>query len=840
VVATFTEEVAGLLPTDYCTQHAIFALSAFDLAVARFLTSNHTVKLATYRCNGFLSGPILSFANLRQMHKTCSIPNEIGIFRKSCSWFDASNTSFMPSKLPFIGPRLTSRDRIRAFSRTFFKLQSIPFVADSPTQCRVLPKSIGDVLIFSKPYGRKPVSMSSASFAASVSASLIATSTFVLLANFAHAQATARSWLSAATSQQINSRSPVDAKRAIAQYENAREATLEVMVDVDELFSHAKDELREITVNDGKVLRVAGKRVVEGQFGARTWVGAVIDEGREYDVFVTALDGHVVGQIKTASSEYELRQLSPGSAGTLVDLAKAGATRFISLERDYVMPPVLEPRTAEDDAKDQKRRIDEKAKPTPQSTIDLLVFYNTDFTTRHVGTAGALTRINNLIAQANVAYDRSDVAITLRLVGTQATTYSNSTSNNTALNAMTPAQRGLAPEFANINSLRDAVGADLVALIRPFDSSAHAGCGIAWVGGGNQSRFSAEYGYAVISEGPSLQGGGAFCTDSTTPHELGHNMGLMHDRQTVLNQNGGAIEFGATNYGFGYVIPGSSPSVGDIMSYSSRGVNCFSSPSVFRQGPVVGTSGGNCGVSPSTGDVLGAAVGTTNSADAAAALNFARVTVSNFRGPVAPPVGITISGTVTNGGSAVPGVTFCMGGATGITCAVTNASTGAYSCTVPSGWTGSIHPRAANVRIPAQRYGSAVTASVSFNFAAQSNSSFPTCNLDIDNNGLLEANVDGAAIMRRLSGVNQTSLTALAGVCAQSSSAAHDFATQNSFNFNVTGGPASLASADGLIILRAMRDQGASSINGAVEAGAARTTWAQIASTLNTTCGTNF
>jgi hypothetical protein len=197
----------------------------------------------------------------------------------------------------------------------------------------------------------------------------------------------------------------------------------------------------------------------------------------------------------------------------------------------------------------------------------------------------------------------------------------------------------------------------------------------------------------------------------------------------------------------------------------------------------------------------------------------------------------SISGTITNGGAAVPGITFCTSG--GATCSVTNASTGAYSCTVPSGWTGSIHPRAANVRIPAQGF-SNVTTGVSRNISAQSNASFPTCNLDIDSNGSLDANVDGVAILRRLLGINQTSLTGLAGVCAQSSSAAHDFATQNSFNFNVTGGPASLASADGLIILRAMRLQGAASINEAVEPGATRNTWAQIQSSLNSTCGTSF
>jgi hypothetical protein len=198
----------------------------------------------------------------------------------------------------------------------------------------------------------------------------------------------------------------------------------------------------------------------------------------------------------------------------------------------------------------------------------------------------------------------------------------------------------------------------------------------------------------------------------------------------------------------------------------------------------------------------------------------------------------TISGTITNGASAVSGLTFCTNGA-GATCAVTNAFTGAYSCSVPSGWSGSIHPRASGARIPAQTFAN-VTANTLRNISAQSNSSFSTCNLDIDNNGLLEPAIDGVAIMRRLSGVSQTSLPALAGVCAQSSSAAHSFATLNSFNFNATGGVGALPTTDGLIIIRAMNGLGAASITGAVEAGAARTTWSSIQSALNGTCGTNF
>ena len=211
-------------------------------------------------------------------------------------------------------------------------------------------------------------------------------------------------------------------------------------------------------------------------------------------------------------------------------------------------------------------------------------------------------------------------------------------------------------------------------------------------------------------------------------------------------------------------------------------------------------------------------------------------------GPPAIGSGIAITGTITNGGSAVSGITFCANTLSGTapTCMVMNACSGAYSCAVPtSGWSGSIHPRASGARIPAQVFAN-VTASVVRNIAAQSNSSFPACNLDIDNNGLLEPAIDGVAILRYLSGVNQAALPALAGACAQSSGAANNYTSTNSFGFNATGGGAALAVTDGAIIVRAMSGAGAASENNLLKGSAVRTSWTSIQQYLNSTCGTGF
>jgi hypothetical protein len=205
----------------------------------------------------------------------------------------------------------------------------------------------------------------------------------------------------------------------------------------------------------------------------------------------------------------------------------------------------------------------------------------------------------------------------------------------------------------------------------------------------------------------------------------------------------------------------------------------------------------------------------------------------------------TISGTITNGAAGVAGVSFCAQPSAGVSCTASNAS-GAYSCTVPSGWTGRLHsPMVGSNRIPAQSFAN-VTSAVTRNVSASSG--VPGCNLDVDNNGLFDAATDGVAIMRRMLGFGQSAFAGLAGTCAANTTASAIYAATNaSYNaagYNATGGSATLPATDGAVILRAMLGLTGSAVtNGlglASEGGASRTSWTNIQSWLNTTCGANF
>ena len=521
---------------------------------------------------------------------------------------------------------------------------------------------------------------------------------------------------------------PLHAKAiVVSNLDSASLLSMEVGQDVD------------IAVGANRVVSLKSERVLLGSDGVRTWIGATADAPRAGRAYVTEVDGYVYGRIVTPETTYIVIVNGPQQPTQVWDLAEMGMTHPVRTKPDYVIPGVLGPSVSARMAAPDKVKV----LPTPQTTIDIMVVYTNALLTRFGSVPLVNARINNLIAQANDSYVRSEVAITLRLVRTESTTYTNANDNLVALNDITSG----AGAFSTIAATRNTYGADLVVLLRPFDYTPQIDCGIAHLGGFGQTTLLSQYGYSVVSEGSDLGGSNFLCRDETLVHEVGHNMGLMHDRGEIMGSNGGNIFYGATSYGFGYVVPSTNPTVGDIMSYSERVVSCFSSPAVYRQGPVVGLSGGSCNVTPTSGDVLGVpANNVANSADAAAALNFVRVAVSNFRSPPSN----TISGTINNGGP-LSGITFCLKSSEAGGSCTASSPAGSYTCTVPAGWSGQLHAAGpTGFRIKPQTFTNVATNLTNQNPIVQA---VGTCSLDVDNNGLIEPSTDGVAILRRMMGL---------------------------------------------------------------------------------------
>jgi len=344
-----------------------------------------------------------------------------------------------------------------------------------------------------------------------------------------------------------------------------------------------------------------------------TWSGVMQGRSSDYRMLLTYSPGASFGRFVTPEGNLVLETV--GNQVMLVDPRAAGGRQFVSATTDARPPPRRnQPRSAAAPSVPNGQPTPQ-ATPTPQTTIDVLVLYSPGLPARIGSVAGALARIDFLVALANQAYVDSEIAITLRLLqATQINGVADNTDNDTELVAITDGT-GV---YSGVQALRDAIGADMVTLIRPFLET-QVNCGNAWIGGFDQTNIALDdiFGYSVVSDGrdPPTGASFSFCPDTTYPHELGHNMGSLHDR---LTEAGKYPPYGAYPYAFGY---GVNNSFTTIMAYGTP----FNDPPALAKfsNPNLLCMGVPCGVSQ---------FNPTQSADDALTLNNTRAAVARWRG----------------------------------------------------------------------------------------------------------------------------------------------------------------------------------------------------------------
>ncbi len=229
----------------------------------------------------------------------------------------------------------------------------------------------------------------------------------------------------------------------------------------------------------------------------------------------------------------------------------------------------------------------------PDVTIDIAVVYTPTAREAAGGAAGIEAEIDLWIAETNQAYAASGVDLRLALVDRSEVAYTE-TGSQDVYRLRDPSDGHL----DEVHALRDRVGADLVHLIVAESSV----CGIA-------ADIGSVFGLTVLE-----------CGGIVFAHEIGHNLGLRHDRFHVqLSEDGAASHpaYGYVNQGmFGAAAPPSSRWA-TIMSYSTQcglaDARCsrlprFSNPRQRFDGDPLGVA-------------FGVGSGVTGAADAAAVLN---------------------------------------------------------------------------------------------------------------------------------------------------------------------------------------------------------------------------
>ncbi len=188
--------------------------------------------------------------------------------------------------------------------------------------------------------------------------------------------------------------------------------------------------------------------------------------------------------------------------------------------------------------------------------VDVMVLYTEGLATRLGDNMQG--RVQHLIDLTNNAYQNSQVDLELRLVYSAPVSYDDSIDIGDALNAVTNGD----DVFAEVEALRTQYGADQVTLLRNLSTGGQfITCGIAWILTTNSIQGGSRSSYAVVDDHFSR------CFDLAYAHEVGHNMGLAHDRATQTENQGGG---GKYSYSNGHQEP--SAQFVTVMGYDFTGV----------------------------------------------------------------------------------------------------------------------------------------------------------------------------------------------------------------------------------------------------------------------------
>ncbi|MGZ4999166.1 MAG: reprolysin-like metallopeptidase [Methylomonas sp.] len=366
-------------------------------------------------------------------------------------------------------------------------------------------------------------------------------------------------------------------------------------------------ELSQVPIGDDLVLdlpigqyKVRHDDFVDHGDGSSTWIGYLDEEGQGYRVYISQGEAGIMGNVYTPDGVYNIESVDGQTV--IVNIDKSGLDSA-GFEHDQVDP-----------VEAGRMLMNAAVTATPGTTtaantataaapggpvVDLMVLY----TTAKQTPAYARQRIKYLVDISNQAYKDSKINMSLRLVHTRATSYVESNTNSQALFDLASGKGA----FAGVAALRNQYGADLVALFRPLYAKTAGSCGTTYVGFANGSGAYPELGYATIGDGYSKDAlSRYYCGTSTFTHEIGHNLGNVHDREF-------SNVAGKFPYSYAWGIDGK---FGTIMSYYEPSVMLFSTPALTTQ--CVGTP---CGFP----------AGNAKASDQSRTINYTAPIVAGFR-----------------------------------------------------------------------------------------------------------------------------------------------------------------------------------------------------------------
>ncbi|WP_309389966.1 zinc-dependent metalloprotease family protein [Chelatococcus sambhunathii] len=400
-------------------------------------------------------------------------------------------------------------------------------------------------------------------------------------ASAGHAAAETPSLFKSATPADVSAAAASDARpKGLAQ---VREQLLALDADV----ANALDRTGEVKIALFPNAAATFKRtdVDEAYGGGFIWVG---EAGSTGAATLVVQNGKITGYVRLRGRSYEIA----GVGGR--------AHRVVEIAADKLPPegPITVPKELQGGKDDGIATPDElaAAKDDKTTTIKVNIHFTATATSDPIGDG------NLAIALANQAYKASGVKIKAKFVAYSVISYpENSYTWDQTLSNMTYTDQPGSAYFNDMRAGREQFKADLVVLIH----SRNEYCGLGWYVT-KPSAATSGLGYSLVSRD--------CITNKSVAHEMGHNMGLDHDRYVAGKAPKSA-------YNFGFVVL--NKRIRSIMAYDNKcndkGFTCerlnrFSSPDDKVQGEKFGVPKGKSGA-----------------ADAARRLNETREAISKYR-----------------------------------------------------------------------------------------------------------------------------------------------------------------------------------------------------------------
>lgn len=320
------------------------------------------------------------------------------------------------------------------------------------------------------------------------------------------------------------------------------------------------DERITLNLFDGVQVEAVRKQADLGIGGTPMWFGELPEAAGGGHVIFVMRGEAVSGRVWSPRlGRFVIEPVRPGVVAVMetgeLDVPRCGAG---DLQQDFRAPENLAGRRGVVNMP--------LADPVAEGTFifaDVLVAY-TDIARANIGgTPNMLAWIDAEVAESNLIYQNSQINLRIRLAGATEVSYvQDVNAMGTDLNRLTNTSDGI---LDSVHPLRNALGADIVTLLVPGQST--DACGIAWI---------------MINVGNSFQTlafnvVGRTCGGFVFAHELGHNMGCAHDRDNA----------GSASHAYAYGFRGGGNRT--VMAYSpGNWIPYFSNPDVLVGGLPIG------------------------------------------------------------------------------------------------------------------------------------------------------------------------------------------------------------------------------------------------------------